>query len=61
MQELTFEEMACHDGGRLKCILLGIAIGAGAVAIAASSGLGAIAGGVAAESAAIAAFIDAGC
>lgn len=61
MQELTFQEMADHDGGRLICILLAIAIGAGAVGIAASSGIGAIAGGIAAEASAIAAFVDAGC
>jgi hypothetical protein len=61
MKDLTTQEMADHDGGRLKCILLGIAIGAGAIGIAGSAGIGAIAGGVAAEAGAIAAFIDAGC
>lgn len=61
MQELTFQEMADHDGGRLICILLAIAIGAGAVAIGASGGLGAVAGGISAEALAIAEFIDKGC
>jgi hypothetical protein len=61
MQELTFQEMADHDGGRLICILLALAIGAGAVAIGVSSGIGAVAGGVSAEALAIAEFIDQGC
>ena len=57
MKELTSEEMACYDGGRLKCVLLGIAAGALTASIFTGGGLA----GVAAAALAWEAFEAADC
>ena len=54
MKALTNQEMAACEGGRLLCVLLGIAAGALTLTIETGAGLAAAAG-------AWAAFIEAGC